>query len=363
MTDIKAATPAGFAPAHSFTRLEVQRANRNRGMLIEGLRYPVTPTGMHYLLIHDNIPEVDVRGWRLEIGGLVARPLRLALDDIRSLPRQTAPITMECAGNGRALLDPRPKITPPWHLEAVSTAEWTGARLDDVLAQAGVLPEAVEIVFTGLDRGARGGQINTYERSLAVAEAARPGILLAYEMNGESLPPQHGAPLRLMVPGWYGMASVKWLARLEAVAQPFRGHHMLAYRYAQSPDDPGTPVTWMKVRALMIPPGLLDVVTGERLVEAGPIRLQGRAWAGGAVVARVEVSADGGTRWADAELEDGPRPSLWRGWAYSWEARPGKTTLCVRATDSNGNTQPMEQSWTYRGHGNNMVQRVDVTVA
>jgi DMSO/TMAO reductase YedYZ molybdopterin-dependent catalytic subunit len=354
--------PALFAPVDKFSRMEVMRANRNRGILIEALRYPVTPTAMHYLLIHDNIPLVDEREWRLEIGGLVANPLRLSLDEIRALPRKTHIVTMECAGNGRALLDPRPKITPPWHLEAVSTAEWTGTPLASVLEAAGVRPEAVEILFAGLDRGARGGHINIYERSLSVAEAAHPDILLAYEMNGEPLPPQHGAPLRAIVPGWYGMASVKWLHRLEAVAEPFRGHHMLAYRYAQSPDDPGIPVTLMKVRALMIPPGLLDTVTGERTLESGRIVLAGRAWAGGLSVARVEVSADGGETWAEAELEAPSGPWAWQGWEFVWEARPGRHTLCARATDSNGVSQPLTQSWTYRGHGNNMIQRVPLTV-
>ena len=202
------------------TMEELQLATRNRGMPLEGLAYDLTPTGMHYLLIHFDIPVVDPISWRLEVSGNVEGPLSLSLDDIRAHPTHTVPVTMECAGNGRARLFPRP-ISQPWLTEAIGTAEWTGASLSDVLAAAGVRPDTVEIVFTGADHGTQGDLEHDYARSLPMQEVSRPEVLLAYEMNGRPLEPQHGAPLRLLVPGWYGMTSVKWLTRIEAVTEPF----------------------------------------------------------------------------------------------------------------------------------------------
>src|SRR6188508_3096212 len=200
---------------------ELQLATRNRGMPLEAMAYDLTPTGLHYLLIHFDIPVVDPAGWHLSIGGKVNRPFTLSLAEIQSRPSQTLPVTMECAGNGRARLAPRP-LSQPWLVEAVSTAEWTGAPLAIVLAEAGLAPDAVEVVFSGVDRGVQGGTEHDYARSLSVADATRPEVLLAYEMNGRPLEPQHGYPLRLLVPGWYGMTHVKWLVRIEARAEPFR---------------------------------------------------------------------------------------------------------------------------------------------
>ncbi|MFB3093007.1 MAG: sulfite oxidase [Dehalococcoidia bacterium] len=351
-------------PGDSFYREEVQLAQRNGGMPLEGLRYPITPTGMHYLLVHFDIPEVDAKGWRLKVGGLVSKPMSLTLDEIKARPAVTITVTMECAGNGRALMTPRP-ISQPWLLEAVGTAEWRGTPLRGLLEEAGVSDEAIEIVFTGLDRGVQGGELHSYERSLSTADARREEVLLAYEMNGEPLQPQHGYPLRLIVPGWYGMASVKWLAGVEAVAEPFQGYQMSqTYRYSREADDPGEPVTLIRVRALMIPPGVPDFATRTRLVEAGDVTLRGRAWAGRLGVSRVEVSADGGSTWAEAEAEPGAgvSPYAWRGWSFGWRATPGRYTLCVRATDSEGNVQSVDQMWNYQGMGNNMIQRIDVVV-
>src|SRR5262245_451037 len=195
---------------------ELQLAGRNRGMPLEALRYDTTPTGRHYLLAHFDIPAVDAAAWRLRIDGLVDRPLELTLDDLRSRPRKTLPVTLECAGNGRARLQPRP-LSNPWLFEAIGTAEWTGTSLGPLLDEAGIRDEAMELVFTGADRGVQGGMEQDYQRSLSIAEARRPEVLLVDKMNGAPLQPQHGFPLRLLVPGWYGMASVKWLNRIEAV--------------------------------------------------------------------------------------------------------------------------------------------------
>jgi len=353
---------SGVEQSDRFYREELQLAFRNRGMPLEALRYPITPTGLHYLLTHFDIPDVDATSFRLEVGGLVARPLRLSLKDVRSRPSVTLAVTMECAGNGRALLSPRP-VSQPWLVEAIGTAEWTGTPLRGVLDEAGVDPRAVEIVFTGRDRGVQGDEEQDYQRSLSVAEARREEVLLAYAMNGAPLQPQHGYPLRLVVPGWYGMTSVKWLGRIDAVAEPFQGYQMVhSYRDAGTRDDLGEPVTLVRVRALMIPPGIPDFLTRTRLVRAGPVPITGRAWAGRRAVVRVEVSADGGGTWDEARLGDAVSPHAWRAWSYTWQARPGRHTLCARATDADGDVQPVEQPWNFHGMRNNMVQRVPVLV-
>lgn len=353
---------SGFADTDRVFNEELQLALRNRGMPLEGLRYPVTPTGMHYLLVHYDIPEVNVDEWRLKVGGLVSRPMSLALEEIRNRPARTIAVTMECAGNGRALFAPR-RISQPWLFEAIGTAEWTGTPVRGILEEAGVRHDAAEIVFTGLDRGVEGGEVQHYQRSLTVSEALREEVLLAYEMNGEPLQPQHGYPLRLLVPGWYGMTSVKWLERIEALAEPFQGYQMArVYRYSQTEDDPGEAVTLIRMRALMIPPGIPDFLTRTRLVQAGAVTLTGKAWAGRLSVSRVEVSVDGGFTWSDAHLGEPVSPHAWRTWTFLWNARRGSHTLCVRATDSEGNVQPLEQQWNFGGYGNNSVQRVTVIV-
>lgn len=353
---------SGLAHTDSFYKEELQNALRNRGMPLEGLRYSITPTGMHYLLIHYDIPEVNVNEWRLKVGGLVSKPLSLNLEEIKKRPAQTIAVTLECAGNGRALLAPR-RISQPWLLEAIGTAEWTGTPLRTILEEAGLRHEATEIVFTGLDRGVEGDQVQYYQRSLSVSEASREEVLLAYEMNGAPLQPQHGYPLRLVVPGWYGMASVKWIDRMEAVVQPFQGYQMMrAYRYSQAADDLGEPVTLIRVRALMIPPGIPDHLTRTRLVQAGTVTLSGRAWAGRLGVSHVEVSVDGGSTWLEAQLGDPVSPYAWRAWTFPWNARPGVYTLCVRATDSKRNVQPLDRQWNFGGYGNNVVQHVNAIV-
>ena len=353
---------SGLAPPNTFYREEVQLALRNRGMPLEALRYPLTPTGMHYLLVHFDIPYVEAGEWRLELGGLIEQPASLTLDNIRRRSAITMPVTMECAGNGRALLDPRP-VSQPWHLEAVGTAEWTGTPLKELLREAGVRDQANEILFTGLDRGVQGDEVQYYQRSLSLEEALRDEVLLVYEMNGRPLEPQHGFPLRLVVPGWYGMTSVKWLTSIEAIRGPFEGYQMTgSYRYSRDADDPGEPVSLLKVRSLMVPPGIPDFVTRVRLVEAGTVTLTGRAWAGRLDVSGVEVSTNGGESWSPARLDEPIGRLAWRGWSYHWVAKPGAYTLCVRARDSEGDAQPVDQPWTYQGMGNNMVQRVDVVV-
>lgn len=339
---------------------ELQLAFRNRGLPLEAMRYDLTPTGLHYLVVHWDIPALDAQGWRLELGGRVRRPLELTLDDLRARPRQTIAVTLECAGNGRALLEPRP-LSIPWLGEAIGTAEWTGTPLHGVLADAGLEDDAVELVFRGADRGLQGDEEQTYGRSLTVAEASRPEVLLAYEMNGRPLEPQHGSPLRLIVPGWYGMTSVKWLTSIEAVSEPFEGFQQTAsYRYQRDADDPGEPVQRIRVRALMIPPGIPDFFSRDRFLEAGGVTLAGRAWSGSGPVERVEVAVDG--EWSDATLGRPAGAYAWRSWSFRWDATPGEHELACRATDATGDVQPLESPWNYQGMGNNVVQRIPVTV-
>ncbi|MBA4115881.1 MAG: molybdopterin-dependent oxidoreductase, partial [Rubrobacter sp.] len=284
--------------------------------------------------------------------------------DIRARPKVTMPVMMECGGNGRAHLSPRP-ISAPWYDEAVGCAEWTGTSLRPILEDAGLLDDAVEILFTGHDRGLDQGVFHDYERSLTVESALRDEVFLAYEMNGVPLPPQHGSPLRLVVPDWYGMASVKWLKEIRAIEEPFEGvQQVLTYNYRQSADDPGTPVTRKYPHALMVPPGIPDFLSRRRHVEAGRITIEGRTWSGFGPVERVEFSADGGGTWYDADLGDAVGPYGWTSWGSEWDARPGEYELCARATDASGKTQPVDgkEAWNQGGYGINVVQRVPVQV-
>jgi DMSO/TMAO reductase YedYZ molybdopterin-dependent catalytic subunit len=183
-------------------------------------------------------------------------------------------------------------------------------------------------------------------------------------MNGAPLEPQHGYPVRVIVPGWYGMAHVKWLRAITALRAPFGGYQQaVAYRYSQTRTEPGTPVTLMRVRSLLIPPGIPDFLTRVRVVQRGSVELRGRAWSGRSTIRRVEVSCDDGSSWAPAEVGKPQSAYSWQGWRYRWEAlTPGTYELCCRAEDSAGNIQPLDQYWTARGMGNNAIQRVHVVV-
>lgn len=353
--------PAGTTSG-DVTLDELGLAARNHGLPLETLRHDLTPAGLHYLLIHYDIPAVDAATWRLELGGAVERPLSLSLDDLRAREPRTLAVTMECAGNGRAWLAPRP-LSQPWLTEAVGTAEWTGVPLAALLEEAGLTGDAVEILFTGLDRGIEGGAEQAYERSLPLAEALGPDTLLAYAMNGAPLPAQHGFPLRLVVAGWYGMTHVKWLGAITAITAPFDGYQQrVAYREYAADGTPGDPYTRILPRSLTVPPGIPDFFTRARTVDAGRQLLRGRAWSGSGEIVRVEVSTDGGATWADAELDAPLGPRAWRGWSCPWDAAPGETVISSRATDATGATQPLETRWNLKGYANNAVERLAVTV-
>jgi len=342
---------------------ELRLAARNHAMPLEALRWAITPPGLHYLLIHYDVPLVDPAEWRLEIGGAVERPLRLGLDELRSRPAVELAATMECAGNGRALLEPRP-LSQPWLMEAVGTARWRGVPLAALLEEAAPTAAAVDVLFAGLDRGVEAEIEQRYERSLPLAEALEADAVVAYEMNGAPIPPQHGFPVRLVVPGWYGMTNVKWLAEIALLTEPYAGYQVAtAYRFRRSEDEEGRAVTRMRPRSLMVPPGVPDFYTRARIVEAGAVRLEGRAWSGCAPIGQVEVSVDGGTHWTNAELtHELEGPWAWCGWTFGWDASPGEHVLCCRATDETGDVQPLEPEWNLGGYENNAVQRIPVLV-
>ena len=360
-----ASVPPSAERAHTagdFAREEVALANRNSGLPLEALRYDVTPAGLHFLLTHFDVPFVtSADDWHLEIGGRVRNPLSLSCAEIRTLQEKTLRVTLECAGNGRANVVPRWQ-TLPWEYGGVSTAEWSGTPLRHLLQRAGLHADAVDIAFLGADRGFDATCEHQYGRSLPPASAMGDDILVAWAMNGMPLPPQHGFPLRLVVPGWYGMASVKWLKRIEVLGQPFEGYQQVGnYVYRQNRGEAGVPVSTMRLKSLMVPPGIPDWYTRQRTVEAGTVEIVGRAWSGGEVpVVRVAVGVDG--TWNDAALDPPRGAYAWRGWHYRWIAMPGAHLLECRATDANGDSQPLEPPWDAAGFGNNAVHRISVTV-
>lgn len=345
-----------------YTQQELALATRNSGMPLEALRYDLTPAGLHYLLIHFDIPATDAATWQMRIGGLVSGARAVGLAELQRMPASTVRVTMECAGNGRGQMSPRyPSM--PWLEEGVSTAEWTGVPLRVLFKEAGMRLEqsAREIVFHGADRGIDRGIEHSFSRSLATAEALRPEVLVAYAMNGQALAPQHGAPLRLVVPDWYGMASVKWLERIEAIDRAFDGvQQALSYHFRAVPGERGAPCTRMRVNSLMAPPGIPDYYGRSRTLGAGAVEILGRAWSGNAPIQRVEFAVDGD--WRDALLDAPAGAHAWRCWRARWNAPPGTQELRCRATDETGAVQPLEAVWDVTGFGNNAAQRVEVNV-
>jgi DMSO/TMAO reductase YedYZ molybdopterin-dependent catalytic subunit len=352
------------APGEGISTHELALAARNHGMPLEALRYDLTPVGLHYLLIHYDIPEIAAPDWRLRLDGLFREPRELDLAALRGFKEATVRVTMECAGNGRARLDPRP-VSQPWLVEAVGTADWTGVPLKEIVKADDLDPAAVELIFTGADHGVERGVEQDYQRSLPLEEALDRDVLLAYAMNGQPLPPQHGFPVRLVVPGWYGMAHVKWLVGITAVAEPFQGFQQtVAYRFRQDPSEDGEPVTRIAPRALLIPPGFPDFMSRARVVRPGTVELRGRAWSGREPVASVQVSVDDGYTWAPADLEPvGEHRWAWRSWRFRWEATEGRHVLMARAIATDGEIQPDQQNWNRGGFANNAAQRVEVLCA
>jgi DMSO/TMAO reductase YedYZ molybdopterin-dependent catalytic subunit len=240
--------------------------------------------------------------------------------------------------------------------------EWTGTPLRPLLERAGVDGRTVDVVFTGADHGVDRGIEQDYARSLPLAEARLDDVLLVYEANGAPLLPQHGYPLRLVVPGWYGMAHVKWLRTIQLIDHEFDGFQQSAYRIRESADDPGRAITRMEPRALVIPPGWPDFMSRSRFLRPGQLMLEGRAWSGWGAITSVEITVDGGQTWDEAELSPATDGWTWRRWKLPWHATEGRYSISARAADDTGRGQSARQPWNRGGFANPTTQDVDVLV-
>ncbi len=321
----------------------------------------VTPNPQFYVRCHFNVHRLDARSWRLKVEGAVERPLELTYDDVRHLPTRKQYTTLECAGNGRDFLVPKAKGVQ-WGVGAVSNAEWAGPPLAAVLDRAKLKGNAVDVVLEGADEGKvpdRPGPIH-FSRSIPVETARQMKVILAHRMNGEELPVPHGFPVRAVVPGWYGMASVKWLTRILVTDRPYKGRFETV-DYSRYVEQDGkkvlVPLREMDVKSIITAPApKVEVPAGK------PFHVLGAAWTGEGQVSKVEVSTDGGTTWATARLLDKPVADAWRLWEYDWVPRAGKTKLLSRATDSRGRVQPASHDPNRRHYMISFVPPVEVTV-
>lgn len=323
---------------------------------LSALAQEVTPTPLFYVRNHFAVPQLAETGYQLHIHGDVQNSLDLSLDEIKSLPKRTVRVALECAGNARIYMTPRPSGTP-WDMGAVSVAEWTGTSLSNVLEKAGIGQDAVEALFVGADAGSAEGKEIHYERSLPLPVALHPDTLLVWAMNGEPLTSNHGYPLRLLVPGWYGMAAVKWLTQIRLITRPFDGYFQ-TYHYTYWDDDyapDGEPLTRMQVRALIHTPA-------DNAEVQAPVTIEGMAWTGTGHVVSVEISTQD-DKWKEAQLSEPSAPHTLQPWQYTWTPpAPGRYTIRARATDSEGNTQPLAHRSNRLGYGNNAVHSIDITV-
>src|SRR6266852_3951672 len=305
--------PAGrAAPRH----LIVRDHPRNAETSPRALGAYLTPAADRFVRSNFAVPRLSRRSHRLCLGGLVESPLSLGVEELCRLPQRTLTVTTECAGNHRTTMSPLPP-GEPWSGGAVSTARWTGVPLG----------------------------------------ALHPDTMVALRMNGEKLLPAHGAPLRLVVPGWYGMASVKWLANVEVVAEPFAGYFQAERYVYREPGKPPAPVAEMRVKAVFTSP-----LPGAK-VAMGPALISGFAWSGGGRIAKVEVACSGGDDWVPARLIGEDEPYAWRAWELIWTPPwRGRHVLRCRATDEAGRTQPDLPRWNELGYGANGVQSLHVDV-
>ncbi|MDB5542361.1 MAG: sulfite oxidase-like oxidoreductase [Devosia sp.] len=304
----------------------------------------ITPSDLFYVRSHLPVPVIEREAYRLTIDGAVDSPLSLSYDDLVRMGSETRVATLECAGNGRVFLIP-PAPGAQWELGAVGNANWTGVPLSTLLERAGLASDAVEIVFEGADRGkpkeepVPPGEIS-YARGIPRAKALQPDVLIAYQMNGEDLPRDHGFPVRAIVPGHFGMASVKWLTRIHAVRQPFLGYwQTIDYGYWYDTDGMAArgSLGEMLVKSEILRPRVHEKVPPNQVYP-----IFGYAWAGESDVVSVEVSTDGGQTWAVATFIDEIKRHAWRRWRFDWHTpqNPGEHVLLSRASDSSSNVQP-----------------------
>ena len=308
------------------------------------------PNPLFFLRSNYPPPTIEAKSWRVRIEGRVKRPLNLSLDELQSLPSNTAEVWLECAGNSRRRFDP-PGEGNQWDEQAVSDAVFKGVPLRTLLDQVGLEDDALEVVATG-------GDSSAFQRSLPLEMARRPEVLLAWEMNGEPIPAPNGGPVRLVVPGWAGVASVKWPVQLEVLNAPFRGYyHVERYIMADADGHVSAPVREMPVKSVFAWPAQGQVVA------RGTHTVFGFAWSGLGQIARVEVSTDGQRTWSAARLVPGEGPLAWRRWEFQWTAAAvGPATVAVRATDTAGNVQPRTVPWNKFGYLMNAIATRDVTV-
>jgi DMSO/TMAO reductase YedYZ molybdopterin-dependent catalytic subunit len=329
----------------------------------EALWQRVTPTGRFFLRCNFPFPADPGRDARLRLAGAVEETTEWSVSELERLPRRTVVVTTECAGNGRTGFSPTPG-GEPWRLGGVSTAEWTGVPLAALLQKARLSAGAIEVLARGRDGdpgtdrdSVSDSEGTAFARSIPLRKAMHPDTLVAFAMNDRAIPEEHGAPLRLIVPGWYGMASVKWLSDLEVLTRPFEGYFQHArYRYEYA-DGTATPVTTMRVRSI-----ITDPVNNGR-VPPGRLRVRGWAWSGDGPVTKVEIATGGGDSWHETELGSPDSSHAWTPWHHDWEPdRPGLHVLRSRATDTSGARQPHEAQWNHHGYGNNGINPVFVEV-
>jgi sulfite oxidase len=326
---------------------------------------PVTATDAFYVRGHGPVPEIDPAAWRLHVHGLVERELDLSLETLReALPEYEVTATLQCAGNRRAGLVAIRDIPgeAPWGPGATGTATWTGAALADVLALAGPQRGAQHVGFEGAEICPEAKPAQPFGGSIPFDKARRPEVLLAWAMNGEPLQPVHGAPLRVVVPGYIGARSVKWLQRIEVRSEPWHGYFQhVAYRLLPEDGMPG-PGAGMPLGLVALNADVLSPADGDT-VAAGPVEVRGYAFAGGERhVARVDVSLDGEASWAQAELLEDLGRWAWRQWKITVDLAPGEHEIVVRAWDSSAATQPEDEAglWNPKGYVNNARPRIRV---
>jgi DMSO/TMAO reductase YedYZ molybdopterin-dependent catalytic subunit len=316
------------------------------------------PTQAHFRREHFPVPHIDPAEWRLRLAGVVRTPAIVTLADLVTMPQRSAAVVLECAGHRRAELVP---ATPglQWGPGAVSEATWTGVPLRDLLQRAGVDGRAAEVVLLGVDRGPFEGSATRHRfgRALPMRKALDPDTLLAFEMNGRPIPPEHGGPVRAIVPGWYATDSVKWLERVHVSADEFDGpFQAIDYRFAPLDDPgPGSRMERMPVHSLVTDPADAAVL------DPGTARVRGIAWSGGGTVTRVDVRIDEGP-WTKAALAGRTGRHGRTFWELRWQATPGEHTIAVRARDASGAVQPDEPVWNRGGYAVNAVTRMTVRV-
>jgi DMSO/TMAO reductase YedYZ molybdopterin-dependent catalytic subunit len=361
--------PAPQSPAKTETSLTVASESPYCAETPLGdLNSWITPTERFFVRSHFAVPEVDVSTWRLVVDGEVDEPLSISFDELRKETVRTVVTTMECAGNSRSSVYP-PAQGVRWRHGALGTAQWTGVSLWDVLKRADIRPSAIEAVFEGADHGREPGvpEELVYAMSVPVVKAEHPDTLLAFAMNGAPLTAAHGYPVRVIVPGWYGMASVKWVTRVSLIDHSFRGYYRTKpYTFIHEGDDPNVlrkPVTSLQVKSVITSP------TEGETIRPGRLIVRGAAWSGEAAVAGVDVSVgasadgDGTMQWRPATLLGPTAPHAWVRWEVAIDfERPGYFVLRTRATDERGDTQPLRAEWNFRGVANNSIHAVPLIV-